>query len=149
VKIEKIPVLSVRQPFAWALIFAGKPVENRTWYLRYRGPLFIHAGRAWHACGPEGLEEWMRIPVPRKLDRGGIVGMVEVTDCVSSHPSLWFEGPWGIVCERPLPLPFIPCPGALGLFKVPERLRERVAAEVQQARRRREVVLSGQGVRHG
>jgi len=37
------PVLSVHQPWAAALIWAGKDIENRARPIRYRGPLFIHA----------------------------------------------------------------------------------------------------------
>jgi len=39
-------VLTVRQPWAWALIHAGKTVENRVRNVAgdYRGPLAIHAG---------------------------------------------------------------------------------------------------------
>ena len=38
--------LTVRQPAAWAIIYAGKDVENRTRSLGpYRGPVAIVAGR--------------------------------------------------------------------------------------------------------
>ena len=37
--------LSVRQPWAWAIVAGWKPIENRTWATDYRGPLLIHAGR--------------------------------------------------------------------------------------------------------
>ena len=37
-------VLSIRQPWAWAIVAGFKPVENRTWKTGYRGPLLIHAG---------------------------------------------------------------------------------------------------------
>ena len=37
--------LSVRQPWAWAIIHAGKDIENRTRITRYRGPVAIHATR--------------------------------------------------------------------------------------------------------
>jgi hypothetical protein len=37
--------LSIQQPWAWAIIHAGKRVENRTWSTRFRGPFFIHAGK--------------------------------------------------------------------------------------------------------
>lgn len=39
-------ILTVRQPWAWALIHAGKDVENRTRNIAgaYRGPVAIHAG---------------------------------------------------------------------------------------------------------
>ncbi|EFQ84750.1 hypothetical protein HMPREF0063_10091 [Aeromicrobium marinum DSM 15272] len=46
-------VLTVRQPWAWAIIHGGKDVENRVRTLGpYRGPVAIHAGRGWseHAC---------------------------------------------------------------------------------------------------
>ena len=37
--------VSVHQPWAWAILHAGKNVENRTWATRHCGPLLIHA--AW------------------------------------------------------------------------------------------------------
>jgi len=36
-------VLSVRQPWAWAIARGHKEVENRTWDTPYRGQLAIHA----------------------------------------------------------------------------------------------------------
>ena len=36
--------LTICQPWAWAIVAAGKDVENRTRPTRYRGPLLIHAG---------------------------------------------------------------------------------------------------------
>ena len=39
-------VLTLRQPWAWAVAHGGKDVENRTWTTRYRGPIAIHAGLA-------------------------------------------------------------------------------------------------------
>ncbi len=35
--------LTVRQPWAWALMEGGKDIENRKWATTYRGPLAIHA----------------------------------------------------------------------------------------------------------
>jgi hypothetical protein len=42
-------VLTVRQPWAWAIIHGGKTVENRTRNIAgdYRGPVAIHAGKVW------------------------------------------------------------------------------------------------------
>ena len=39
--------LSIRQPWAWAILNAGKRVENRDWKHApsYRGPLLIHAAK--------------------------------------------------------------------------------------------------------
>ena len=41
-------ILTVRQPWAWAIIHGGKDVENRVRNLAgdYRGPIAIHAGLA-------------------------------------------------------------------------------------------------------
>lgn len=36
--------LTFIQPWASAIAFAGKDIENRTWRTHYRGPLAIHAG---------------------------------------------------------------------------------------------------------
>ena len=38
--------LSVRQPWAWLILHAGKDVENRTWSHPFRGPVYIHASSA-------------------------------------------------------------------------------------------------------
>lgn len=109
-------VLSVRQPYAWAIIHAGKDIENRTWHSEFRGTVLIHAGLHWHAVGPEELSHRMGIAVPVDLPLGGIVGMVDVIDCVTTHPSPWFEGPYGYVLNNPKPLPFVACPGHLGFY---------------------------------
>lgn len=44
--MSEMRVLTVRQPWAWAIIHGGKDVENRTRNLAgdYRGPVAIHAG---------------------------------------------------------------------------------------------------------
>lgn len=110
--------LSLRQPFAWAVIHGGKDVENRGWHSDFRGPVLIHAARHWHAVTPETLSRRMGIAVPEELPRGGIIGWVEIVDCVIRHPSPWFLGPYGFVLRNPRPLPFTPCPGHLGFFDV-------------------------------
>ncbi|MFI6603744.1 hypothetical protein ACIBHX_46575 [Nonomuraea sp. NPDC050536] len=37
--------LTVRQPWAWALAWGGKNIENRSWTTSYRGWIAIHAGK--------------------------------------------------------------------------------------------------------
>lgn len=37
--------LSLRQPWAWAILNAGKDVENRTWKTPFRGDFLIHAAK--------------------------------------------------------------------------------------------------------
>lgn len=39
-----LPALTLRQPWGWAIWDASKRIENRTWRMRYRGSLLLHAG---------------------------------------------------------------------------------------------------------
>jgi hypothetical protein len=117
--------ISVQQPWAWA-IFNGKPVENRTWSTSYRGPLLIHAGKKFDGRGWwEFLKIWepLGIAVPdtvNVMERGGFIGIVDLIDCVHKHDSPWFFGPRGLVLANPRRIEFVPYPGRLGIFEVPE-----------------------------
>ncbi|WP_405288136.1 ASCH domain-containing protein [Gaopeijia maritima] len=114
--------LSIRQPWAWLIVHGHKDVENRTWSHRHRGPVLIHAGRAFDADGYNWIkEDFPGIELPRmvEFDRGGIVGRADVVGCVNRSTSPWFFGPHAFVLARAEPLPFQPCRGQLGFF-VPE-----------------------------
>lgn len=132
-------VLSIRQPWAWAIIYAGKDVENRTWSTRYRGPVFIHAGVAFDGRKDDAVEDasaWAddaNIEPPRleQLQRGGIIGIANIVDCVTSSHSRWFCGPYGFVLRNARPLPFLPCTGQLGFFPAPRVALELANAEPQ------------------
>jgi hypothetical protein len=39
--------LSIRQPWAWLIVNGFKDLENRSWSTAFRGPVWIHAGKAW------------------------------------------------------------------------------------------------------
>ena len=123
--------LSIRQPWAWAIIHAGKDIENRGWSTSYRGPLLIYAAKGmtrdeYEAC----LDTMLRIsrthPFPSgfslpgfdELARGGIIGKARLGNCVRSSPSPWFFGPYGFVLADAEPLPFQRMKGKLGFFDV-------------------------------
>src|SRR4051812_40046367 len=101
--------LSVRQPWAWAIIYAVPPkdVENRSWQainngLRRRGPIAIHAAKGMTREEYEEAREFMKrldveCPKPADLLRGGIIGSVNVVAVVSESDSPWFFGPRGLV----------------------------------------------------
>lgn len=125
-KIPKL-ALSVRQPWAWAIIHAGKDVENRSWQavnhgLRQRGRIAIHASKGMSREEYEDAADFMeklrvKCPPPADLLRGGIIGSVEVVDVVCTSSSPWFFGPRGIVLRDPEVWTFIPSVGALGYFE--------------------------------
>lgn len=50
-------ILTVRQPWAWAIIHGGKDVENRVRNIAgdYRGPVAIHAGKEWDGQADTGF----------------------------------------------------------------------------------------------
>lgn len=119
--------LSVRQPWAWAIIYAGKDIENRSWQavnhgLRLRGRIAIHAAKGMTRDEYEDAKETIErnapyCPDPIDLLRGGIIGSVEVVDVVDDHKSPWFFGPRGLVLRNPEVWTFIPAVGALGYFE--------------------------------
>lgn len=127
------PCISIRQPWVWAIFFAGKDIENRDWPTRFRGRILIHAAKGLtraeyedclstcHAVSythpfPSGLA----MPAFDELPRGCIFGGVTIADCVKESGSPWFFGKHGFVLEKPKPLAEpIPYKGALGIFRVP------------------------------
>jgi len=127
--------LSIRQPWAWLILNAGKDIENRVWAAQYRGPLLIHASAGsptkWEhrfALTEELQGSLLRrgITLPSSFERGGIVGRVDLIDCIRPNgarvSSPWFEGPVGWVLANPVSLPFTPYRGRLRLFDVPDDL---------------------------
>lgn len=60
----------------------------------------------------------LELPSYEDLERGGIVGSVEIMDCVGNSVSPWFVGRHGFVLRDPQPLPFRPLRGQLGFFEV-------------------------------
>jgi len=124
-----IKTISIKQPWAWAIL-NGKPVENRSWASHYTGTLYIHASKTFDFNGYgwilsmiwSGNRKPLRLKakLPRKdeFKLGGIIGKVNMVDCVKSHPSPWFFGEYGFVFDNPKPLPFFPCKGKLGIFEV-------------------------------
>jgi hypothetical protein len=126
---EEVKALSVKQP--WARLFfvePFKPVENRGRRWSHRGPLVIHASQGWDKAGALYLREHMRVFVPPKKDHvfGALLGRVVMVDCVQSHPSRFFFGPWGYVFEDPKAFTEpVPWKGAQHPFEVPDEVVEK------------------------
>lgn len=127
--------ITVRQPWAWALVHAGKDIENRTQAWSYRGPLAIHAGLA-HFEQDNLAATAHRVAhgteTPTELKYGGIIGVVDLVDvhvsartetgtCCDSVWAQFAEGPTKPVVHlrvenpRPLLRP-IAARGQLGLW---------------------------------
>lgn len=104
-----------------------KDIENRGWSTKVRGRILVHAGKTYSLAryqdDRESLHDTCRIDLSRyeEIPRGGIVGTVDIVDCVAEHPSRWkSDGSWGFVLANATPLRFRPLRGAMGFFGVPD-----------------------------
>lgn len=115
-----ITCLTLRQPWAWAILVAGKDVENRTWTTNYRGRFFIHAAQTYDKQGESYIQNHLGIAVPSSLPRGRIVGSVELIDIVQNSESQWaMPEQFHWVLANPFPLTDQkPIKGRLGLWTV-------------------------------
>lgn len=122
-----MPALSVRQPWAWAVIHGGKDVENRTARSitlggMANGLIRIHAAKGMTRDEYESAAAFMArlgvvCPHPANLVRGAVIGTVIVTEIVRTHSSPWFFGPCALVLAAPTAIGPIPGPGKLGYFE--------------------------------
>lgn len=133
--------LSIRQPWAWLIIRPDltdpaqrreaaeqgliKNIENRNWHTAFRGRVYVHAGKGMTIDEYTGCKVFVRerfgdaiqLPKFEDLQRGGILGTVEIRHCTPVSESPWFEGEFGFVLKDAEPLLFRACKGALGFFE--------------------------------
>ena len=120
--------LSIRQPWAWLIVNGHKDIENRTWPTRFRGRVLIHASKGMTrdeyddvADFLEYTETGIALPKREELERGGIVGVATITDCIPAdrRASPWhMEDQFGFQIADAKALPFTECKGALGFFDI-------------------------------
>jgi len=131
-----VRVLTVRQPWAWAIVHGGKGVENRSRNIAgsYRGPVAIHTAKTW--AGDDALaivEDLATADCPGGFILGEIIGVVDLIDV---HVSDTHAERWNVELERneqcsawampnhhhlvlanPRAIEPIPAKGKLGLWK--------------------------------
>lgn len=120
--------LSVRQPWAWAILAGHKPIENRNWKagntgLLFRGRVAIHASSGMTRQEYDAAANFMAAlgvtcPQPSDLQFGAVIGEAEIVEIVKEHSSPWFVGKRGLVLRDAIAYPEpIPARGALGFFR--------------------------------
>lgn len=137
-------VLTVRQPWAWAIVHGGKDVENRSRNVAgsYRGPVAIHAASQ---VSEQGMRDenvrsaWAENGEGDPLEAlviGAVIGVVDVVHahpdttgglcCVSGAGDLGAPRPpdwtmrdhWHLALANPRPLVVpVPARGRLGLWR--------------------------------
>lgn len=126
---QRYPALSIRQPWAELIMAARKSIEIRTWSTDYRGPLWIHAGRA------RDVELDQRFGLSEPY-RGGFIGRVTLSAVLQFDRDQWdrwrdrhlSDGSmpataYGWILRNPIRLKEpVPAHGSLGLFKPDEEM---------------------------
>jgi hypothetical protein len=121
-----VKALSIRQPWAWLIVNGYKDIENRSWNTKYRGRVLVHASKGMTLADYESAKsicdnlpplKRIRLPLPEKLEKGGIVGYTHILNCIDHSDSPWFFGPKGFVLSTSKPLPFTPMKGKLSFFE--------------------------------
>src|SRR4051795_6744327 len=80
--------LSLKQPWAWLVVNGYKDIENRSWRTNHRGPLLVHASRSLDlltATVHDEMKQDYGVRLPDEFEFGGIIGVVDVVDCVRNH----------------------------------------------------------------
>jgi hypothetical protein len=115
-----VRAITVKQPWATAIALGYKLVENRSAGTRWRGPLLIHAGRAWSDRGAiderirdvwkqerlplgiardrdweDGFGRWVYDAASRRRSQVPVMAVVAVAQLVDSHPDAGCCRPWG------------------------------------------------------
>lgn len=82
--------LSIRQPWAWAILTGQHSVEYRCYPTKYRGPLLVHAARQAGEWDRKQLALFGK-QVPRwdELVFGRVVGIVELWACHACPGGEW------------------------------------------------------------
>ena len=145
--------ITVRQPWAWAIVHGGKDVENRTRNIAgtYRGPVAIHAGLTPDTAAQGHWPPRDLVPMKAWQPRGVVIGVVDLVEVHFARSGDYedpcggyddIEGeclcsPWAgdlmhhLVLANPRPLAEpIPYRGRLGLWIPGARLQEAVAEQV-------------------
>jgi hypothetical protein len=134
-------VITIKQPFASAIILGIKTNEYRTWEL----PIPVEGGRwlALHVAASVGIpselvgysneikKSWPNMPHLSELPRSCILGWMHISSCTQGHtekqlPSDMFA--WHIDNIYALEVPLIDIKGAQGLWKLPEESIELLKA---------------------
>jgi hypothetical protein len=103
-----LPAISIKQPWAWAILNAGKDVENRSWPLPTKYAvkhILIHTGKRIEQDAVIHLRH-LGYKVPHHMKTGGIVGITRFRNSVfDAGKSDWAEQGfhhWPISISAPL-----------------------------------------------
>ncbi|MFG3071921.1 ASCH domain-containing protein [[Kitasatospora] papulosa] len=128
-----IRALTVRQPWAAAITYVDKRVENRVWPTSHRGPILIHSSATVDrtACRHAPLAAVVR---GLQLDLKAVVAVARITGCHEDDGectpwSMAGHFHWSLDSVTALPLP-VPWGGAQRLWTPPAELLKTVRMQL-------------------
>ena len=154
--MTEMRVMTVKQPWAWAIVEGGKDVENRVRNIagEYRGLVAIHAGLGWSEQGSYDWEvrratrsvelgyqagdsqTWAADsvePEDPRFTRGAIIGVADLVGVNKLSASKWaLQDHWHLELANPVTLAKpIPFTGALGLRRLDPANIARIEGELK------------------
>ena len=129
-----LKAVTVKNPWAWSILHAGKDVENRSQSINHRGTLYIHVAKRDDEAGYENETfQKARASAPQAFKnhlklQGYVLGTVKVVGCHYSTECKTADGycsewarpgfyHWELRDPRPLTCPF-PEIGKLGIWNL-------------------------------
>jgi len=129
--------LTIKQPWAWAILHAGKRIENREWApprAMIGKHLAIHTAKTFDEDGYRWLfkRNLISVPFPPEVRTlGAVVGVAVLDSVVTESDNQWFQGHFGWVLRDVVVLPMpVPCRGALKLWTLPEDVQIEVLSQI-------------------
>lgn len=131
-----LPVLSYQEPYGTLVAVGIKPVENRKWFRKYRGPILIHTSKTWYPYiqnnNPltlfnrkqlEALEQYPELMEKirkKELPTSAIIGQSTLTGIIMNSPSIWAmngQFHWLMADAKYFDEPILNVKGQLGLWQ--------------------------------
>ncbi|WP_327299931.1 hypothetical protein [Streptomyces sp. NBC_01197] len=134
---RQVRALTVRQPHAACIAYAGKGIENRVQRWSYRGPVLIHAGATIDKAAKKH-PPMAAVIRGLQLEQRAVIAVARIVDC---HADDGECTPWSLPGHNhyvlkdvtPLPLPVPHGRGQLGLWFPPAELVARVRLQLDDA----------------
>jgi hypothetical protein len=136
-KIRDIKGVTLYRPWAPAVAYLGKDIENRSWAcpMGIGDYLAIHSGATWDYDGIPFIQRHGKKNTATAIDweidfsgpgkdktRGHIIAVAEFGGNLTGHPSPWFTGPIGWKLNNVVAIEPVLCPGQKNLWDLPENI---------------------------
>ncbi len=132
--------LTILQPWAAAIVWGNKRIENRDWRVSNKliGEFIaIHAGKKMDNRWETDHFIWdvMNCEFGRgQVVMGAIIGVAVLDGFTEASDDPWFFGKWGWKLRDVVPIKPVPCRGKQGLWSLPPEVLGPVRANYQAAK---------------